>query len=252
MQTFGTLWHWGWSSSSLWGTIGAMPRCPHAALAPRSTPPSHPSIPRLHPTPLLSSRGPAQTRASSSRSWPRGTTRRSRQSTRRTSRVRRGRERGEHRGARTAPSPQTRPVTWWAVDPQPGCRAQLSPLSAAYHKRLEDDLSSDTSGHFKRILVSLALVRGGSPGGGGPLCAAEWVLGRGLEKTEHGSAALPWSWALPRCPLHDICIQPQGNRDDGPENLTQAHEDAKVRSSQAAPQTPGMLHPQGSTHGAGG
>ncbi|XP_075297733.1 annexin A6 isoform X3 [Opisthocomus hoazin] len=46
----------------------------------------------------------------------------------------------------------------------------------AYHKRLEDDLSSDTSGHFKRILVSLAL----------------------------------------------------GNRDEGPENLTQAHEDAKV------------------------
>lgn len=171
MQTFGTLWHWGWSSSSLWGTIGAMPRCPHAALAPRSTPPSHLSIPRLHPTPLLSSRGPAQTRASSSRSWPRGTTRRSRQSTRRTSRVRRGRERGEHRGARTAPSPQTRPVTWWAVDPQPGCRAQLSPLSAAYHKRLEDDLSSDTSGHFKRILVSLALVPGGvSRWGWSPLC----------------------------------------------------------------------------------
>nr|XP_009912325.1 PREDICTED: annexin A6-like [Haliaeetus albicilla] len=46
----------------------------------------------------------------------------------------------------------------------------------AYHKRREDDLSSDTSGHFKRILVSLAL----------------------------------------------------GNRDEGPENLTQAHEDAKV------------------------
>uniref|UniRef100_A0A8C0AZ95 Annexin n=1 Tax=Buteo japonicus TaxID=224669 RepID=A0A8C0AZ95_9AVES len=51
----------------------------------------------------------------------------------------------------------------------------------AYHKRLEDDLSSDTSGHFKRILVSLAL----------------------------------------------------GNRDEGPENLTQAHEDAKVRTKLA-------------------
>uniref|UniRef100_A0A8V0YPV9 Annexin n=1 Tax=Gallus gallus TaxID=9031 RepID=A0A8V0YPV9_CHICK len=50
----------------------------------------------------------------------------------------------------------------------------------AYHKSLEDDLSSDTSGHFKRILVSLAL----------------------------------------------------GNRDEGPENLTQAHEDAKVRTLQ--------------------
>ncbi|XP_074816375.1 annexin A6 isoform X3 [Natator depressus] len=46
----------------------------------------------------------------------------------------------------------------------------------AYHKSLEDALSSDTSGHFKRILVSLAL----------------------------------------------------GNRDEGGEDLTRAHEDAKV------------------------
>uniref|UniRef100_A0A7M4F443 Annexin n=1 Tax=Crocodylus porosus TaxID=8502 RepID=A0A7M4F443_CROPO len=48
--------------------------------------------------------------------------------------------------------------------------------AAVYHKSLEDALSSDTSGHFKRILVSLAL----------------------------------------------------GNRDEGAEDLTQAHEDAKV------------------------
>ncbi|KAJ7422019.1 annexin A6 [Willisornis vidua] len=55
-------------------------------------------------------------------------------------------------------------------------RAINEAYQEAYHKSLEDDLSSDTSGHFKRILVSLAL----------------------------------------------------GNRDEGPENLTQAHEDAKV------------------------
>ncbi|XP_014453423.1 annexin A6 isoform X2 [Alligator mississippiensis] len=48
--------------------------------------------------------------------------------------------------------------------------------AAVYQKSLEDALSSDTSGHFKRILVSLAL----------------------------------------------------GNRDEGAEDLTQAHEDAKV------------------------
>lgn len=47
----------------------------------------------------------------------------------------------------------------WEAELQAGCRAQPSPFSTAYHNRLEDDLSSDTSGHFKRILVSLALVR---------------------------------------------------------------------------------------------
>lgn len=48
LQAFGTLWHWGWSSSSLGGTSGVMPRCPHAALAPHIPPPnptSHPHIP---------------------------------------------------------------------------------------------------------------------------------------------------------------------------------------------------------------
>lgn len=37
------------------------------------------------------------------------------------------------------------------------------------------------------------------------------------------------SQEMPPFHLHDFCIQPQGNRDEGPENLTQAHEDAKVR-----------------------
>lgn len=38
------------------------------------------------------------------------------------------------------------------------------------------------------------------------------------------------SWEMSSPQLHDFCIEPQGNRDEGPENLTQAHEDAKVRA----------------------
>lgn len=46
---------------------------------------------------------------------------------------------------------------------------------------------------------------------------------------------------------HDFCIDPQGNRDEGPENLTQAHEDAKVRTLQAVCIGSRALHPQGNT-----
>lgn len=45
--------------------------------------------------------------------------------------------------------------------------------------------------------------------------------------------------------LHDFCTDPQGNRDEGPENLTQAHEDAKVRTLQAVCIGSRALHPQG-------
>lgn len=54
----------------------------------------------------------------------------------------------------------TTSTSGWEAELQAGSRTQPSLFSTAYHKRLEDDLSSDTSGHFKRILVSLALVRG--------------------------------------------------------------------------------------------
>lgn len=130
----------------------------------------------------------------------------------------------------------------WDAELQAGCRAQLSHFPTAYHKRLEDDLSSDTSGHFKRILVSLALVRAalslGCRRGGCPR-----ACGDGEDITTWlGSAAGPClppprlglSWEMSSPQLCDFCVEPQGNRDEGPENLTQAHEDAKVRTILAA------------------
>lgn len=131
----------------------------------------------------------------------------------------------------------------WEAERQVGCRAQPSPFSTAYHKRLEDDLSSDTSGHFKRILVSLALVRVAVSLGMVPSLLQAVVGGLqgcddGEDITQLGSAAGPClpsphlglSWEMSSLQLHKFFIELQGNRDEGPENLTQAHEDAKVRT----------------------
>lgn len=131
-------------------------------------PTSHLSIP-----PPLSCRGPARTRASSSRSWPRGTTRRSRLSTRRTSRVRHGGSTGSTEG-----HPQTHPVVWWAVDPQPGCSSQLSPppvhsLPQAPGGRPE----LRHLGPFQEDSRLPGSGTGGSPAGGGPLRAAGGIWG---------------------------------------------------------------------------
>lgn len=136
----------------------------------------------------------------------------------------------------------------WEAELQAGCRAQTYPFSTAYHKRLEDDLSSDTSGHFKRILVSLALVRADLLLGTVP-SLRQWGSVRtvAMEKTEHHLLAGQQCWTLSATPslgvlprdvlsqmsppqLHDFCIDLQGNRDEGAANLTQAHEDAKVRT----------------------
>lgn len=68
-----------------------------------------------------------------------------------------------------------------------------------------------------------------------------------MEKTEHHLLAGQQCWTLSATPslgvlprdvlsqmsppqLHDFCIDLQGNRDEGAANLTQAHEDAKVRT----------------------
>jgi len=101
----------------------------------------------------------------------------------------------------------------WEAELQVGCKAQPSPFSAAYHKRLEDDLSSDTSGHFKRILVSLALVRAAVSLGIVP-SLVEVCEDVAVEETSPLSWAalrepvchpLPWGFAG-RCPLPSSVI----------------------------------------------
>ena len=87
------------------------------------------------------------------------------------------------------------------LDPSPtlGQQPLTPPFPASdYHKSLEDALSSDTSGHFKRILISLATV--------GKFTALDLLgplgpsVGEGLLQREAGSSLLMKRGYLPLLP----------------------------------------------------
>lgn len=141
---------------------------------PHPTPKSH--IPPPYPT-LLSCRGLAQTRASSSRSWPRGTTRRSRLSTRRTSRVWHGGSTGSTEGHGLCGALKSIPVVWGEVDPQLGCSSQLSPPVRSLPQAPGGRPELRHLGPFQEDSRLPGSGTGGSPAGGGPLRAAGGGLG---------------------------------------------------------------------------
>lgn len=94
---------------------------------------------------------------------------------------------------------------------QAGSRTQTSAFSAAYNKQLEDDLSSDTSGHFKRILVSLALVRAALLGDC-PLPAMDGGYGGDRASLPGWAVLLPsphlgLSKEISSPLLHDFCVE---------------------------------------------
>lgn len=130
-----------------------------------------------------------------------------------------GLEDGHHHQQAPWGSQAQQALVGWEAELQAGSRTQPSLFSTAYHKRLEEDLSSDTSGHFKRILVSLALVRASLLLGTVPSLpqAAVGVCedgGYGEDRASPpGWAALldpvchPHAWGSPgRCPLPSSMI----------------------------------------------